>query len=147
MAIEDQMLALKEDVGKLKSSLSSNIQYLNRIDGKIDNLVEGQNKLEVIQERLTTLQENQQKTMEQIAERDNRHHYENKAKLEEISKKYNELDNRIDIIEGKINGIDEMERNRNEQAKEKIKGKWAFFAAAITAIVTGITAIIVALIK
>ncbi len=145
MAMDEQtvlarLFSLTESIGKTESSLALTSKSLDTISKKLDDVV-------VNQEKLLHLQVSQGETIKEIEEKDTIHYVDNKNRTKELFKKCDILEDRVSKLEGQLKNIQNQQQTTSEERKETIKGKWAFFAATITAIVTAVTAIVLAFIK
>lgn len=139
-AVLNRLFALTESIGKTESSLASTSQSLDKISKKLDDVV-------VNQEKLLQLQAAQEKAIKEVTEQDTIHYVDNKNRTKELFRKCDDLEDRVSKIEGHLKSNQTKEQRKLEETKESIKGKWAFWAATIGGLITGLTAIILALIK
>lgn len=145
MAMDEQavlarLFSLTESIGKTESSLALTSKSLDNISKKLDDVV-------INQEKLLHLQVTQGEAIKEIDEKDTIHYVDNKNRTKELFKKSDQLEDRVSKIEGQLKNIQDQQKMASEEKKESIKGKWAFFAATIAAVISGITAIVLALIK
>ncbi len=145
MAMDEQtvlarLFSLTESIGKTESSLALTSKSLDNISKKLDDVV-------INQEKLLHLQVSQGEAIKEIDEKDTVHYVDNKNRTKELFKKTDELEDKISKLEGQMKAIQEQQQISSDEKKETIKGKWAFFAATITAVLTAITAVVLALIK
>jgi len=135
----NRLFSLTESIGKTETCLSLTSQSLDQITKKLNEVV-------INQEKLLQLQTAQEKAIQQINDKDAEHHADSKKKAKELFQKSDELEDRISRVEGQLVSIKQQQQNSSDETKEKIKGKWAFYAATVAALISSITAIILSLI-
>jgi len=145
MAMDEQavlarLFSLTESIGKTESSLASTSKSLDSISKKLDDVV-------LNQEKLLHLQVTQGEAIKEIEEKDTIHYVDNKNRTKELFKKCDILEDRVSKLEGHLKNLQDQQQQTSDERKETIKGKWAFFAATITAVLTAVTAVVLALLK
>ena len=145
MAMDEQtvlnrLFSLTESIGKTESALALTSKSLDNISKKLDDVV-------VNQEKLLHLQVTQGEAIKEIDEKDMIHYVDNKNRTKELFKKCDVLEDRVSKLEGQLKNIQDAQEVSADERKESIKGKWAFYAATVTAVISGVAAIILALIK
>lgn len=145
MAIDEQtiltrLFSLTETIGHTEASLATTTKSLDNVSKKLDDVV-------VNQEKLLQLQLAQQQEIKKIDEEIENKYLTNRSKAKELFQKSDILEGRVSNLEGQMKAMQEQQKLSSEEKREKIKGKWAFYAATIAAAISGITAIIIALLK
>ena len=131
-----RLFTLTEDLGKTQAALNLTTQSLARTTDKLDDVIANQNKFFL-----------QQTTQEEDIKRVENSIQEYKQTIKELSNKNEALEDRIEEQEKKIISLEKVQMESFQERTEKIKGKWAFLGIAVTAILSAITAIVLALIK
>lgn len=131
-----RLFTLTENLGKTQAALDLTTQSLAITTDKLDNVIANQNKFFL-----------QQTTQEEDIKRVENSIQEYKQTIKELSNKNEALEDRIEEQEKKIISLEKVQRESFQERTEKIKGKWAFLGIAVTAILSAITAIVLALIK
>lgn len=131
-----RLFTLTENLGKTQAALDLTTQSLAITTDKLDNVIANQNKFFL-----------QQTTQEEDIKRVENSIQEYKQTIKELSNKNEALEDRIEEQEKKIISLEKVQMESFQERTEKIKGKWAFLGIAVTAILSSITAIVLALIK
>lgn len=131
-----RLFTLTENLGKTQAALNLTTQSLARTTDKLDDVIANQNKFFL-----------QQTTQEEDIKRVENSIQEYKQTIKELSNKNEALEDRIEEQEKKIISLEKVQMESFQERTEKIKGKWAFLGIAVTAILSAITAIVLALIK
>ena len=131
-----RLFTLTENLGQTQAALDLTTQSLARTTDKLDNVIANQNKFFL-----------QQTTQEEDIKRVENSIQEYKQTIKELSNKNEALEDRIEEQEKKIISLEKVQMESFQERTEKIKGKWAFLGIAVTAILSAITAIVLALIK
>lgn len=131
-----RLFTLTENLGKTQAALDLTSQSLAKATDKLDDVIANQNKFFLQQ----TTQEEDIKRIEDSIQ-------EYKQTIKELSSKNEALEDRIEEQEKKTISLEKVQMESFQERTEKIKGKWAFLGIAVTAILSAITAIILALIK
>lgn len=131
-----RLFTLTENLGKTQAALDLTTQSLARTTNKLDDVIANQNKFFL-----------QQTTQEEDIKRVENSIQEYKQTIKELSSKNKALEDRIEEQEKKIISLEKVQMESFQERTEKIKGKWAFLGIAVTAILSAITAIVLALIK
>lgn len=131
-----RLFTLTENLGKTQAALDLTTQSLARTTDKLDDVIANQNKFFL-----------QQTTQEEDIKRVENSIQEYKQTIKELSNKNEALEDRIEEQEKKIISLEKVQMESFQERTEKIKGKWAFLGIAVTAILSAITAIVLALIK
>ena len=130
-----RLFTLTENLGKTQAALDLTSQSLTKATEKLDDVIANQNKFFMQQSN----QEEEIKRVENSVQ-------ENKDNIKELSSKNEVLENRIEEQEKKIISLEKVQRESFQEKTENIKGKWVFLGTAITALLSAITAIVLALI-
>ena len=130
-----RLFTLTENLGKTQAALDLTSQSLAKATDKLDDVIANQNKFFMQQSN----QEEEIKRVENSVQ-------ENKDNIKELSSKNEVLENRIEEQEKKIISLEKVQRESFQEKTENIKGKWVFLGTAITALLSAITAIVLALI-
>lgn len=130
-----RLFTLTENLGKTQAALDLTSQSLAKATDKLDDVIANQNKFFMQQSN----QEEEIKRIEDSVEecRDN---------IKELSSKNDALEDRIEEQEKKVISLEKIQRESFQEKTENIKGKWVFLGTAITALLSAITAIVLALI-
>lgn len=131
-----RLFTLTENLGKTQAALDLTSQSLAKATDKLDDVIANQNKFFL-----------QQTTQEEDIKRIENSIQEHKQTIKEFSSKNEALEDRIEEQEKKIVSLEKVQMESFQERTEKIKGKWAFLGIAVTAILSAITAIVLALIK
>lgn len=131
-----RLFTLTENLGKTQAALDLTTQSLAKTTGKLDDVIANQNKFFM-----------QQSSQEEDIKRVENSIQEYKQTIKELSSKNEALEDRIEEQEKKIISLEKVQMESFQERTEKIKGKWAFLGIAVTAILSAITAIVLALIK
>ena len=130
-----RLFTLTENLGKTQAALDLTSQSLAKATEKLDDVIANQNKFFMQQSN----QEEEIKRVENSVQ-------ENKDNIKELSSKNEVLEDRIEEQEKKIISLEKIQRESFQEKTENIKGKWVFLGTAITALLSAITAIVLALI-
>lgn len=130
-----RLFTLTENLGKTQAALDLTSQSLAKATDKLDDVIANQNKFFM-----------QQSNQEEDIKRIENNVQENKDNIKELSSRNDALENRIEEEEKKIISIEKIQRESFQEKTENIKGKWVFLGTAITALLSAITAIVLALI-
>ena len=130
-----RLFTLTENLGKTQAALDLTSQSLAKATDKLDDVIANQNKFFMQQSN----QEEEIKRIEDSVE-------ECKDNIKELSSKNDALEDRIEEQEKKIVSLEKVQRESFQEKTENIKGKWVFLGTAITALLSAITAIVLALI-
>lgn len=130
-----RLFTLTENLGKTQAALDLTSQSLAKATDKLDDVIANQNKFFMQQSN----QEEEIKRVENSVQ-------ENKDNIKELSSKNEVLEDRIEEQEKKIISLEKVQRESFQEKTENIKGKWVFLGTAITALLSAITAIVLALI-
>lgn len=130
-----RLFTLTENLGKTQAALDLTSQSLAKATDKLDDVIANQNKFFM-----------QQSNQEEDIKRIENSVQENKDNIKELSSRNDALENRIEEQEKKIISIEKIQRESFQEKTENIKGKWVFLGTAITALLSAITAIVLALI-
>ena len=130
-----RLFTLTENLGKTQAALDLTSQSLAKATDKLDDVIANQNKFFMQQSN----QEEEIKRIEDCVE-------EYKENIKELSSKNEVLEDRIGEQEKKITSLEKVQRESFQEKTENIKGKWVFLGTAITALLSAITAIVLALI-
>ena len=130
-----RLFTLTENLGKTQAALDLTSQSLAKATDKLDDVIANQNKFFMQQSN----QEEEIKRIEDCVE-------EYKENIKELSSKNEVLEDRIGEQEKKIISLEKVQRESFQEKTENIKGKWVFLGTAITALLSAITAIVLALI-
>ena len=130
-----RLFTLTENLGKTQAALDLTSQSLAKATDKLDDVIANQNKFFMQQSN----QEEEIKRIEDCVE-------EYKENIKELSSKNEALEDRIGEQEKKIISLEKVQRESFQEKTENIKGKWVFLGTAITALLSAITAIVLALI-
>lgn len=130
-----RLFTLTENLGKTQAALDLTSQSLAKATDKLDDVIANQNKFFMQQSN----QEEEIKRIEDCVE-------EYKENIKELSSKNEALEDRIGEQEKKIVSLEKVQRESFQEKTENIKGKWVFLGTAITALLSAITAIVLALI-
>ena len=130
-----RLFTLTENLGKTQAALDLTSQSLAKATDKLDDGIANQNKFFMQQSN----QEEEIKRIEDCVE-------EYKESVKELSSKNEVLEDRIGEQEKKIISLEKVQRESFQEKTENIKGKWVFLGTAITALLSAITAIVLALI-
>lgn len=130
-----RLFTLTENLGKTQAALDLTSQSLAKATDKLDDVIANQNKFFMQQSN----QEEEIKRIEDSIE-------ECKDNIKELSSKNDALEDRIEEQEKKIISVEKIQRESFQEKTENIKGKWVFLGTAITALLSAITAIVLALI-
>ena len=131
-----RLFTLTENLGKTQAALDLTSQSLAKATDKLDDVIANQNKFFL-----------QQTTQEEDIKRVENSIQEYKQTIKELSSKNEALEDRIEEQEKKTISLEKVQMESFQERTEKIKGKWAFLGIAVTAILSAITAIVLALIK
>lgn len=131
-----RLFTLTENLGKTQAALDLTSQSLAKATDKLDDVIANQNKFFL-----------QQTTQEEDIKRIENSIQEYKQTIKELSSKNEALEDRIEEQEKKTISLEKVQMESFQERTEKIKGKWAFLGIAVTAILSAITAIVLALIK
>ena len=131
-----RLFTLTENLGKTQAALDLTSQSLAKATDKLDDVIANQNKFFL-----------QQTTQEEDIKRIENSIQEHKQTIKDFSSKNEALEDRIEEQEKKIISLEKVQMESFQERTEKIKGKWAFLGIAVTAILSAITAIVLALIK
>ena len=134
--VVSRLFTLTENLGKTQAALDLTSQSLAKATNKLDDVIANQNKFFM-----------QQSTQEEDIKRVENSIQEYKETIKELSSKNNALEDRIEEQEKKIISLEKVQRESFQEKTENVKGKWVFLGTAITAILSAITAIVLALIK
>jgi len=134
--VVSRLFTLTENLGKTQAALDLTSQSLAKATDKLDDVIANQNKFFM-----------QQSTQEEDIKRVENSVQEYKETIKELSSKNNALEDRIEEQEKKIISLEKIQRESFQEKTENVKGKWVFLGTAITAILSAITAIVLALIK
>lgn len=130
-----RLFTLTENLGKTQAALDLTSQSLAKATDKLDDVIANQNKFFMQQSN----QEEEIKRIEDSVE-------ECKENIKELSSKNDALEDRIEEQEKKVISLEKIQRESFQEKTENIKGKWVFLGTAITALLSAITAIVLALI-
>lgn len=130
-----RLFTLTENLGKTQAALDLTSQSLAKATDKLDDVIANQNKFFM-----------QQSNQEEDIKRIDNSVKECKDNIKELSSRNDALENRIEEQEKKIISIEKIQRESFQEKTENIKGKWVFLGTAITALLSAITAIVLALI-
>lgn len=130
-----RLFTLTENLGKTQAALDLTSQSLAKATDKLDDVIANQNKFFMQQSN----QEEDIKRIENIVQ-------ECGDNIKELSSRNDVLEDRIEEQEKKIISIEKVQRESFQEKTENIKGKWVFLGTAITALLSAITAIVLALI-
>lgn len=130
-----RLFTLTENLGKTQAALDLTSQSLAKATDKLDDVIANQNKFFMQQSN----QEEEIKKIEESVE-------ECKDNIKELSSKNDALEDRIEEQEKKVISLEKIQRESFQEKTENIKGKWVFLGTAITALLSAITAIVLALI-
>lgn len=130
-----RLFTLTENLGKTQAALDLTSQSLAKATDKLDDVIANQNRFFM-----------QQSNQEEDIKRIENSVQENKDNIKELSSRNDALENRIEEQEKKIISIEKIQRESFQEKTENIKGKWVFLGTAITALLSAITAIVLALI-
>ncbi len=130
-----RLFTLTENLGKTQAALDLTSQSLAKATDKLDDVIANQNKFFMQQSN----QEEEIKRIEDSVE-------ECKDNIKELSSKNDALEDRIEEQEKKVISLEKIQRESFQEKTENIKGKWVFLGTAITALLSAITAIVLALI-
>lgn len=130
-----RLFTLTENLGKTQAALDLTSQSLAKATDKLDDVIANQNKFFMQQSN----QEEEIKRIEDSIE-------ECKDNIKELSSKNGALEDRIEEQEKKVISLEKIQRESFQEKTENIKGKWVFLGTAITALLSAITAIVLALI-
>lgn len=130
-----RLFTLTENLGKTQAALDLTSQSLAKATDKLDDVIANQNKFFMQQSN----QEEEIKRIEDSIE-------ECKDNIKELSSKNDALEDRIEEQKKKVISLEKIQRESFQEKTENIKGKWVFLGTAITALLSAITAIVLALI-
>lgn len=130
-----RLFTLTENLGKTQAALDLTSQSLAKATDKLDDVIANQNKFFMQQSN----QEEEIKRIEDSVE-------ECKNNIKELSSKNDALEDRIEEQEKKVISLEKIQRESFQEKTENIKGKWVFLGTAITALLSAVTAIVLALI-
>lgn len=130
-----RLFTLTENLGKTQAALDLTSQSLAKATEKLDDVIANQNKFFM-----------QQSNQEEDIKRIENNVQECKDSIKELSSRNDVLEDRIEEQEKKVISIEKIQRESFQEKTENIKGKWVFLGTAITALLSAITAIVLALI-
>ena len=130
-----RLFTLTENLGKTQAALDLTSQSLAKATDKLDDVIANQNKFFM-----------QQSNQEEDIKRIESSVQECEGNIKELSSRNEALEDRIEEEEKKIISIEKIQRESFQEKTENIKGKWVFLGTAITALLSAITAIVLALI-
>ena len=130
-----RLFTLTENLGKTQAALDLTSQSLAKATDKLDDVIANQNKFFM-----------QQSNQEEDIKRIESSVQECKENIKELSSRNDALEDEIEEQEKKVISLEKIQRESFQEKTENIKGKWVFLGTAITALLSAITAIVLALI-
>lgn len=130
-----RLFTLTENLGKTQAALDLTSQSLAKATDKLDDVIANQNKFFM-----------QQSNQEEEIKRIEGSIQECKDDIKELSSRNDALEDKIEEQEKKVISLEKIQRESFQEKTENIKGKWVFLGTAITALLSAITAIVLALI-
>lgn len=130
-----RLFTLTENLGKTQAALDLTSQSLAKATDKLDDVIANQNKFFM-----------QQSNQEEDIKRIENSVQECEDNIKELSSRNDALEDKIEEQEKKVISLEKIQRESFQEKTENIKGKWVFLGTAITALLSAITAIVLALI-
>ena len=130
-----RLFTLTENLGKTQAALDLTSQSLAKATDKLDDVIANQNKFFM-----------QQSNQEEDIKRIESSVQECEDNIKELSSRNDALEDKIEEQEKKVISLEKIQRESFQEKTENIKGKWVFLGTAITALLSAITAIVLALI-
>ena len=134
------LFQLTENLGRAESSLQATTKTLDETLKRLETVVLGQ-------ERVLSKQEAQTLELQEVGRKNEEYFNQNKQKIQQANDEIHKMKAEIAELKTSVEGLEKIEAQKMTIASENVKGKWAFFAAAGTALISAIAAILVAIFK